>query len=157
VLAALRHQREIRGATPGALESFLAVRGIRTYPLRAAAASASAAELARRLAEDPRVEVVRYPGVPSHGTHEVAAAQLARFGSVISFDVARGAERADQACAALEVVIHATSFGAVESTMERRAAVPGQEHLPPGLLRLSVGIEDVEDIWADLDRALGDA
>lgn len=147
-------QRELRGATPGALEAFLATRGIRTYPLRAEAATRSAGELAARLARDPRIEIVRYPGLATHPTHDVAVEQLASFGSVISFDVAGGAAVADMVCTQLELISHATSFGAVESTIERRASVPGQGHLPPGLLRLSVGIEDLDDLWADLDRAL---
>ena len=150
----LRHQRELRGATPGALEAFLAIRGIRTYPLRAEHAARSAAEIAARLERHPAVELVRYPGLASHPTHQVAAAQLAQFGSVISFDVAGGATAADHVCTALTIIRHATSFGAVESTIERRAAVPGQEHLPPGLLRLSIGIEDTDDLWSDLDEAL---
>lgn len=150
----LRLQRELRGATPGSLEVFLAARGIRTYPLRAAAAAASATEIATRLAADPRIELVRYPSLPTHPTYHIAAHQLASFGSVISFDVIGGASVADRVCTSLELIGHATSFGAVESTIERRASVPGQEHLPPGLLRLSVGIEDPDDIWADLDRAL---
>jgi cystathionine gamma-synthase len=76
------------------------------------------------------------------------------FGTVISFDVRGGAAEADAACSRLSLIQHATSFGAVESTMERRAAVAGQEHLPPSLLRLSVGVEDAEDLWRDLDQAL---
>jgi len=154
--ARLRRHRELRGATPGTLETFLATRGVRTYALRAAAATASASELAGRLQSDPRVERVRYPGLVSHPTHRIAAEQLASFGSIISFDVTGGAGAADRVCARVQVVRHATSFGAVESTIERRAAVPGQQHLPPGLLRLSVGVEHVEDLWDDLDEALGD-
>jgi cystathionine gamma-synthase len=150
----LRKQRELRGATPGTLEAYLATRGIRTYPLRAAAAAASAQELARRLEDDKRVEVVRYPGLPSHPTHHVATQNLSSFGSIISFDVVGGAAAADRVCERVQVVRHATSFGAVESTIERRAAIPGQHHLPPGLLRLSVGVEHVEDLWDDLDQAL---
>lgn len=150
----LRRHRELRGATPGTLEAYLATRGIRTYPLRAAAAAASALELARRLDDHRAVDVVRYPGLAGHPTHEVATRNLSSFGSVISFDLQGGADAADALCGAVEVVRHATSFGAVESTIERRAAVPGQEHLPPGLLRLSVGIEHVEDLWDDLDRAI---
>ena len=69
-------------------------------------------------------------------------------------DVAAGADAADAVCASLRLISHATSLGAVESTIERRACIPGQEHLPPSLLRLSVGIEAVEDLWRDLDRAL---
>lgn len=150
----LRDQRELRGATPGTLETFLAARGIRTYPLRAEAASASAGEIAARLAAHPAVEIVRYPGLPSHATHAVAVEQLASFGSVISFDVVGGAAAAEEVCTRLGLIRHATSFGAVESTIERRAAVPGQEHLPPGLLRLSIGIEHVDDLWDDLRAAL---
>jgi cystathionine gamma-synthase len=76
------------------------------------------------------------------------------FGAVVSFDVRGGAERADTVCRSLRIIRHATSLGGVESTMERRAAVPGQTHLPPGLLRLSVGCEHPEDLWRDLERAL---
>lgn len=155
VAEALRRHREVHGATPGALEAYLATRGVRTYVLRATAAAASAQVLAERLEADPRVEVVRYPGLASHPTHAVAAGQLGSFGSLISFDVAGGGEAADAVCGRVELVRHATSFGAVESTIERRSVIPGQEHLPPGLLRLSVGIEAVDDLWADLDRALG--
>jgi cystathionine gamma-synthase len=110
--------------------------------------------LARRLETHPKVTTTRYPGLASHPTHETAKRQLRGFGTVISFDVAGGAAAADQVCARVKLVHHATSLGAVESTMERRAAVPGQEHLPPSLLRLSVGIEDPEDLWADLADAL---
>lgn len=152
--AALRTHRELRGATPGTLETYLATRGIRTYVLRATTAAASALELAHRLEGHRSVEVVRYPGLPSHPTHENATQNLSSFGSVISFDVAGGADAADRVCRQVEVVRHATSFGAVESTIERRAVIPGQQHLPPGLLRLSVGIEHVDDLWDDLEQAL---
>lgn len=154
LLHRLHRQRELRGATPGTLETYLAVRGIRTYPLRAAASAASALEIAARLEAHPAVEVVRFPGLPSHPHHAVAAAQLAHFGSVISFDVRGGGAAADAVCRQVRLVCHATSFGAVESTIERRAVIRGQEHLPAGLLRLSVGIESLEDIWSDLDQAL---
>ena len=76
------------------------------------------------------------------------------FGAIISFDVRGDAAAADTVSAGLQLIQHATSLGAVESTIERRAGIPGQEHLPPSLLRLSVGIEGVEDLWSDLDRAL---
>ena len=73
---------------------------------------------------------------------------------MISFDVEGGAEAADAVCRAVKLIRHATSLGSVESTMERRGAVPGQEHLPPGLLRLSVGIESYDDLQADLEQAM---
>lgn len=150
----LRQARELAGATPGALESFLAVRGARTMALRLERAQATAGMLAGRLEGHPRVSVTRYPGLASHPTHEVARRVLRGSGAMISFDVRGGAKEADAVCAGVRLIRHATSLGAVESTMERRAKLAGQRHLPPSLLRLSVGIEAAEDLWADLDQAL---
>ena len=79
---------------------------------------------------------------------------MSGFGAVVSFDVVGGAERADAVCRDVRIIRHATSLGGVESTIERRAAVPGQTHLPPGLLRLSVGCEHPDDLWRDLGQAL---
>lgn len=157
LLAALRHTRELAGATPGTLETFLAVRGARTLALRLERAQENAMALAGRLARHSSVSLTRYPGLPSHPTHEAAKRQLKGFGTIISFDVRGDSRAADAVCAGLRLVQHATSLGAVESTIERRASIPGQEHLPPTLLRLSVGIEAVEDLWADLDGALRNA
>ena len=98
---------------------------------------ASAQVLVQRLGEHPAVHRVRYPG----------------FGAVVSFELA-DAETVDRACAATKVIWNATSLGGVETTMERRSVHPGQEHIPAGLIRMSVGCEDVEDLWADLDAAL---
>jgi len=149
----LRSTRSIQGATPGTMEVFLATRGIRTLAVRLRAAEANALELAVRLRTHPAVLVTRYPGLPEHPGHELAAQQLDGFGSMISFDLV-DAEGADHACARVQLIEHATSLGGVETTIERRAMTPGQEHLPPGLLRMSVGIEAVEDLWADLDQAI---
>ncbi len=157
LLAAFRHARELMGATPGTLETFLAVRGVRTLALRLERAQQNAMTLAERLSSHPNVTLTRYPGLANHPTHEAARRQLAGFGTIISFDVRGNSTTADAVCTGLRLVQHATSLGAVESTIERRASVPGQEHLPPTLLRLSVGIEAVEDVWADLDRALRNA
>ncbi len=154
VLGRLRRARTLNGATPGALESFLALRGVRTLAIRLERSQASAATLAGRLSAHPRVDRVRYPGLPGDPGHAIAARQLRGFGSIVTFEIAGGAEQADRACAELRLVHHATSLGGVESTIERRAVIPGQEHLPAGLVRLSVGIEDVDDLWRDLDRAL---
>lgn len=151
---ALRATRARTGATPGALEAFLALRGARTMALRVQRAQASAQVLAERLLQHPSVTCVRYPGLPSHPTHAIAAAQLGGFGTMIAFDLNGGAEDADAVCRHVRLIRHATSLGAVESTLERRAAVPGQEHLPPGLLRLSVGIEHVDELWHDLEQAI---
>jgi cystathionine gamma-synthase len=154
---ALKTSRDLTGATPGALEAFLAVRGARTLALRLQRAQQTAMVLAERLNMHPLVSRVRYPGLPSHPTHATAKRVLKGFGTIISFDVLGGAEFADAVCRNVRLVIHATSLGAVESTMERRAAIPGQAHMPPSLLRLSVGIEDVDDLWADLDSAIRSA
>lgn len=151
---ALKKSRELTGATPGALECFLAVRGARTMALRLHRSQQSAMVIADRLEGHPMVERTRYPGLPSHPTHATAKRVLKGFGTIISFDVRGGAAAADAVCQRVGLIRHATSLGAVESTMERRAAIPGQEHLPPSLLRLSVGIEDVDDLWNDLDHAL---
>lgn len=110
--------------------------------------------LADRSSRHPAVALTRYPGLPSHPTHAAARRQLEGFGTIISFDVRGDASTADAVCTHLRLIQHATSLGAVESTIQRRASVPGQEHLPATLLRLSVGIEAGEDLWADLDRAL---
>ena len=151
---ALRKSRELNGATPGTLEAFLAVRGARTLALRLQRAQHTALMLAERLSTHPLVARVRYPGLPSHPTHAIAKRVLEGFGTIISFDVHGGAAFADDVCRNVRLIRHATSLGAVESTMERRAAIPGQGHLPPSLLRISVGIEDAEDLWLDLDSAM---
>ena len=150
----LRERRKLAGATPGALEAYLAVRGMRTLALRLKRASATAAGLAEQLAQHARVEIVRYPGRPDHPTHATARSFMAGFGAVVSFDVEGGAERADAVCRSVQIIRHATSLGGVESTIERRAAIPGQTHLAPGLLRLSVGCEHPDDLWRDLGQAL---
>jgi cystathionine gamma-synthase len=152
--ARLFRRRQLAGATPGALEAFLALRGLRTLPVRLARAQESAVMLAARLLEHPTVERVRYPGLPDDPGHALAAQQMNGFGAMLSFEVRGGAATADAVCRALRVVTNATSLGGVESTIERRAKLAGQEHIPPGLLRFSVGVEHVEDLWDDLSAAL---
>jgi cystathionine gamma-synthase len=152
--ARLVRRRVVAGATPGALECFLALRGARTLALRLHHAQDTAGELARRLRSHPAVERVRYPGLPDDPHHARAAKQMSGFGAVLSFDLA-DATTADALCNSVRVITHATSLGGVESTIERRAKLPGQEHVPAGLLRLSVGCEHLEDLWDDLDAALG--
>lgn len=154
---ALVGSRTLNGATPGILEAFLAVRGARTLAIRLERAQKNAAMLAEKLANHPLVECVRYPGLKSHPTHEIAKRVLKGFGTMISFDVRGDGDFADRVCSHVKLIHHATSLGAVESTMERRASISGQEHLPPSLLRLSVGIEDADDLWADLDSAIKSA
>ena len=149
----LRRRRQIAGATPGALECFLTLRGIRTLAVRLEQSQRSAAELSRRLLEHPAVTTVRYPGLDSHPQHDIAASQMRGFGAMVSFEVVDAAV-ADAVCRNVQLIESATSLGGVDSTIERRAKLSGQEHVPPGLLRLSIGIEHIEDLWADLSAAL---
>ena len=139
IVERLRARRTLHGATPGALESFLVLRGLRTLALRVDRAQASARVLAERLTGHPAVERVRYPGL----------------GGMVALDLAGGAAAADRLGAAVRLWVHTTSLGGVESTLERRRRWPEEsEQVPESLVRLSVGIEDVEDLWADLEQAL---
>jgi cystathionine gamma-synthase len=139
VLAALRQRRELIGAIPGTLESWLALRGLRTLHLRVERAQANAQELARRLDGHPALSEVRYPG----------------FGAMMAIVVAGGADSADRLTHATTLWVHATSLGGVESTLERRRRWRTEAPtIPEGLVRLSVGIEDVDDLWNDLLAAL---
>lgn len=137
LLDRLRAGRTRLGASPGALEVFLTLRGVRTMGMRLDRAEENARALVERLGDHPEVTTVRYPG----------------FGAVVSFDLADAAA-ADRCCDALTVIRHATSLGGVESMIERRGRYAAQAHLPPGLLRMSVGCEAVHDLWADLEQAL---
>lgn len=154
VWAALTRRRSLHGAIPGPWEAWLTLRGLRTLALRVERAGSNAAELARRLSGHPAVEMVRYPGLPDDPGHDLASRQMCGFGAMVSFDVRGGAAAADAAVARLRLLTAATSLGGVETIIERRARWEGEDALPPGLLRMSVGIEAVEDLWADLDSAL---
>jgi cystathionine gamma-synthase len=134
----IRHTRLVTGATPGALEAFLALRGMRTLPLRMERAQATAATLVDRLRAHPAVVDVRYPG----------------FSAMVAFIVRGGGDAADDVCRRVRLLVPATSLGGVETTLERRQKYAGDAHVDPGLIRMSVGIEDVDDLWADLEAAL---
>ncbi len=132
-------RRRTLGALPGTLEAWLALRGLRTLHLRVERSTANAQELVRRLGGHPDVERVRYPG----------------FGGIVAIEVSGGAEGADLACASTRIWVHATSLGGVESSLERRRRWAGEARtIPENLIRLSVGVEDVEDLWRDLSQAL---
>ncbi len=136
--AVLKGRRDLVGAIPGPFEAWLALRGLRTLHLRVERAQANAVELVRRLESHPAVESVRYPG----------------FGAVISAELPT-AEAADLLTRSTSLWVHATSLGSVESTFERRRRWKGEaKTIPEGLVRMSVGIEDVDDLWADLEQAL---
>jgi cystathionine gamma-synthase len=146
--------RRLHGAIPGPMETFLALRGLRTLPLRVERAQANAATLAERLDGHADVTRTRYPGLPTDPGHERARSQMRGFGAMVSFEVAGGAAAAEAAARSTRLIVHATSLGGIESTMERRAKYALEGGTPAGLLRLSVGCEDVEDLWDDLVRAL---
>ncbi len=152
-LATYRHDH---GAVPGGLEAFLALRGLRTLAVRLDRSEASAAELARRLAAHPHVARVNYPGLPGDPQHERASRALPHgSGPMVSFEVAGTIDQTEAFLARLRLLTHATSLGGVESLIERRARYAGDASVVgPTLCRMSVGIENVEDLWADLDGAL---
>jgi cystathionine gamma-synthase len=153
----LARRRSLHGAIPGPFEVFLALRGVRTLGVRLERAQATAGELARRLAGRVGVTSVRYPGLPDDAGHQQARRQMRGFGTMVAFEMVGGARAAEAVCAGVEVLTPGTSLGGVETLIERRGRWEGESHLPPGLLRLSVGIEHLEDLWADLDQAIGAA
>lgn len=141
LFAVLKGRRDMLGAVPGTLEAWLAARGLRTLHLRVERAQQNAQELVRRLEGHPGVGEVRYPG----------------FGAIVGVVLAQGALAADLLCRTTSLWVHATSLGGVESTFERRRRWKAEPAtIPDALVRLSVGVEDVEDLWADLERALDD-
>lgn len=152
--AAVDRHRTYHGATPGALEAYLALRGLRTLPIRLERSQASATVLAQRLSEHRQVVKVHYPGLAADPGHALARSTLAGPGAMLSFQVRGSDTSTDIRLGRLRLITPATSLGGVESLIERRAKLVGQEHIPPTLCRLSVGCEHVEDLWADLDQAL---
>ena len=159
LLADVRAWRSSGGAIPGPFEAWLALRGLKTLPLRIARQSASALAIAGHLAGHPRVTAVHYPGIAGPGVDKTTSALARRqmpdgFGPLLSFEVTPdSADAADKVVARSQLILPATSFGGVESTWERRARWPA-ETAPPGLIRLSVGVEPVADLIADIDQAL---
>ena len=132
-------KRRTMGALPGTLEAWLALRGLRTLPLRVERAQSNAKELVRRVAGHRAVDRVRYPG----------------FGGIVAVEIAGGAANADLVSSSTDLWVHATSLGGVESSLERRRRWASEpQTIPVGLIRLSVGVEDIEDLWADLSQAL---
>ncbi len=139
LLDVLKKRRDMLGAVPGTFETWLALRGMRTLHVRLERAQANAQELVRRLEGHPAIGEVRYPG----------------FGAIISIVLAEGALAADLLTRKTSLWVHATSLGGVESTFERRRRWKLEPAtIPDGLVRMSVGIEDVDDLWDDLATAL---
>jgi len=152
--ARLRTRRNTFGTQPDGFSCWLARRGLQTLPLRIRHQSAAAWELAIRAQTHPNVETVYYPGLPGTPDHKIASRQMdGGYGAILSILVKGGADAAQHVVDAVEVWTAATSLGSVESLIERRARWAG-ETADPALLRLSVGLEEIEDLWRDLDRAL---
>jgi len=152
----IRHERANRGAILGPFEAWLLLRGMRTLFLRVPAASIGAMRVATFLAAHPAVEEVFYPGLPEHPGHAIAARQMdGGFGPLVSFRPCGGSAAARAVVSRLEVFADATSLGGVESLVEQRGRVEGEDSpVPADLLRLSIGIEDPEDLLEDLALAL---
>ncbi|WP_322859313.1 cystathionine gamma-synthase [Mycobacterium europaeum] len=149
------------GAVPGPFDAYLTMRGLKTLVLRMQRHGENASAVAEFLAGHPAVSTVLYPGLPSHPGHDVAARQMLGFGGMVSVRMRGGRQAARDLCARTEVFILAESLGGVESLIEHPSAMThastagSQLEVPDDLVRLSVGIEDVADLLADLDQALG--
>lgn len=155
LFARISNQRQLGGAIPGPTEAWLALRGIRTFPARLKMGSESALEIAKRLSEHPKVAKVRYPGLPTDSQHERAKSFMNGFGAVLSFEINGDAAAAEKICEAAKLITHATSLGGVETLWERRRRWASESHeVPENLIRLSVGLENVEDLWDDIKQAL---
>lgn len=148
--------RKGQGGILGPFEAYLLMRGLRTFPLRAATQARSAMALADRLQAHPLVARVLYPGLPQHPGHDVASRQMENgYGYMLSVQVVGGEKAAIGAAARVQLWKRATSLGGVESLIEHRASIEGPgTPCPVDLLRLSTGIEDPDDLFADLDEAL---
>jgi cystathionine gamma-synthase len=145
------------GAVPSPFDCWLTLRGIQTLACRVRQQAASAARVARALADHPRVEAVHYPGLPGHAGHAVARRQMSAFGGMLSFQVRGGREAAMAVAARLRLITRATSYGGTESLIEHRASIEGAgTRTPDNLLRMSVGLEDADDLVEDLAQALGE-
>jgi cystathionine gamma-synthase len=155
-LEALRVYQASAGGVPAPFDCWLVLRSLPTLPLRVRAQSANALAVARFLHADRRVQRVHYAGLPDHPGHDVALRQMrGGFGGVLSFEIDGGKDRAIAVAARAQLFTRATSLGGVESLIEHRASMEGPLSLtPPGLLRLSLGLEHIDDLIADLDQAL---
>ena len=150
----LEQSRRYGGAIAGPFEAWIALRGVRTFALRMQRSQENALELATRLSKDGRVAKVRYPGLPSDAYHQMAKSFMKGFGAMISFDVNGTVDQVDLMCNSSRLITNATSLGGVESIWERRRRWATESTLvPENLIRFSVGIENVDDLWADIEHA----
>jgi cystathionine gamma-synthase len=155
--AAIAHRRHITGGIISPFNAWLTLRGARSLPARMAWHCRSAHLIAEFLAAHAAVEAVHYPGLASHPNHAVAARQMSDFGGMLSFRVRGGRDAALRVAGKLQLIVNATSLGGCESLIEHRASVEGPNPVSPqNLLRFSVGLENTEDLIADLRQALTD-
>ena len=151
----VRDIQRLEGGVAGPFDAWLALRGLRTLAVRLAVQAENAATLAAFLVAHPVVREVRYPGLPGHPNHEVAARQMRAFGAMLSFRLAGGEAAARAVAGRVRLFTRATSLGGVESLIEHRASIePPGGPTPADLLRVSVGIEHVDDLMDDLSEAL---
>jgi len=144
------------GAVPSPFDCWLILRGMRTLPWRMRAHSENAAKVAQFLSRHRNVERVHYPGLASHPGHDIAKKQMSMFGGMLSLEVKRGRDPAMKVANSTKIFTRATSLGGVESLIEHRASIEGPgTQSPEGLLRLSIGLENADDLINDLDQALG--
>lgn len=151
----IRHIQHIGGAVASPFDCWLILRGIATLPYRMKGHCANAAQLAAWLESHPAIARVHYPGLPSHSGHAIATQQMSDFGGMLSIELKGGKKAAFAMAANVKLFRRATSLGGVESLIEHRASVEGKNtRTPDSLLRLSVGLENINDLIEDCDRAL---
>src|SRR5438270_9748516 len=153
-ITAIQHEG---GAVPSPFECWLTLRGLQTFPYRVRAHSENAHRVAEFLGQQPKskIEAVHYPGLPSHPSHKIAAAQMSGFGGMMSIQVCGGQAEAFKLISGLKLFSHATSLGSTHSLIEHRASVEGANtRSPANLLRLSIGLEHPDDLIDDLEQAL---
>jgi cystathionine gamma-synthase len=158
MLACVRSLQTVGGAVPSAFDCWLLMRGIRSLACRMRTHCENAERIAEFLSNHEKVERVHYPGLASDPGHATAAKQMSRFGGVVSVQIKGGAPAAIGVANRVRLFIQATSLGGTESLIEHRASVEGpSSSTPPGLLRISVGLEDCDDLIDDIAQALGSA
>lgn len=153
--AECRHARELIGLNASPFAAWMVLRGLRSLPARMAMHCANAKRVAAALTEHPKIDAVHFPGLGNHPGHAIAAAQMRDFGAMLSIQVHGGRDDALRVAGRLRLFINATSLGGCESLVEHRASVEGENPTSPlNLLRLSVGLEDADDLIEDLLQAL---
>jgi cystathionine gamma-synthase len=153
--AKIRQVQEMGGAIPSPMDCYFLTRSIKTLPYRIGGHVHNARLLAEYLEKHPKIEKVMYPGLPSHPQHQIAKKQMKNYGGMLSFCVKGGSDQANQVINKLVVFTQATSLGGVETLIEHRASVEGPDtKTPDNLLRVSVGLEHIDDLIEDMSQAL---